>query len=208
MKKHSLYLALGVLVTFASCTKKTQSTSSSSNNNNTNNGITVNSTPQFTGSIGGTSYSLVNGTTYTNGTGSSKGGSNPKTATYSSYIVNAANSGININKGTISYPSTSSMPDTATFRLFFAPNTYSYSVNYVNGVEVTWTDANGVIWSTSNGTGSQTGSTFKITAEQYANDLGYQDEKVLINFSCTLYNPGGTSMQLTNGVFVGYFENN
>ena len=214
MKKHSFYLALGLLVTLASCTKKTQSPSSTGNNNNTNNGITINSTPQFSGTINGTSYTYVNGSTYSDNVSSNKNiggsGATNNSATYSSSILDNATytKGITINKGTVTFPLSSNMPDTTTFKTFFAVGTYPYSINYTNGIEVAWTDPNGNMYSTSLGAGTQTGSSFKIVSEQTTTILGYYNVKILANFSCTLYNSIGSSVQLTNGVFVGYFENN
>ncbi len=209
MKKSLFYLTIAGTAALASCTKKETTTPSTSNNTNT--GVTINSLPQFTGTINGTNYSLINGSVYQGGVGSSKNiggtGATHNSASYSSYIVDNGNHGLSIDKGTITFPLTSTYPDSATFKAFFAPGKYPYSYNDTTGIEIDWTDPNGNVYTTSLGTGVETGSTFTIAAEQYANALGYQNEKVLINFSCTLYSSTGASIQLTNGVYVGYFEN-
>ena len=71
-------------------------------------------------------------------------------------------------------------------------------------------DASGTAWSTSLGAGTQTASTFSVVSvqQQYlSGPYGDQYMKFMAKFSCTLYNASGTSKSLTNGVFVGYFEN-
>ena len=70
MKKSLFYLTIAGTVALASCTKKETTTPSTSNNTNT--GVTINSLPQFTGTINGTNYSLINGSVYQGGVGSSK----------------------------------------------------------------------------------------------------------------------------------------
>ena len=211
MKNITWFALLGASLMLASCAKKDNTPSSSSTNTN-NSGININSTPQFTATINGSNVSLVSGSTYSSGVSSSKQmGGTGATNNYEEPSTSIGNPNTNqpyltINKGTITFPLLSSMPDTVTYYAFFAPKSYPYSINYTNGIEVDWIDANGNIYNTSMGTGDQTGSTFAITAEKAVDLLGNYYVKVVINFSCTLYNSSGTAIKLTNGVYVGDFE--
>ena len=89
---------------------------------------------------------------------------------------------------------------------FFSAGTYNFSVDAQNGVEISWTDATGKNWSTSNGSGDETGSTFKIVSVVDDPDvLGKYYVKVKSQFNCTLYDDSGNSMPLTAGEMVGDF---
>ncbi|MGP8217057.1 MAG: hypothetical protein ACLQQ4_15925 [Bacteroidia bacterium] len=213
MKNITYCTALASLMLLASCAKKDSTPSSTTTNtNNNNNTITVNSTPQFTGTINGTAYSLVAGSVYSSGVSSGKQiGGTGATNNYEESMSMIGNATTNqpyltINKGTITFPLSSSMPDTVTFFKFFTPGSYPYSVNYTNGIEVDWIDPSGNSYSTSLGAGTQTGSTFTITAEKAVDLLGTYNVVVVINFSCTLYNSSGSGIKLTNGVYVGAFQ--
>jgi hypothetical protein len=212
MKKINCFMAIALSVVIVSCTKPSTSSSSSSNNNNNTGGVNINSTPQFTATINGSKVNLVSGSTYTSGVGASKQmGGTGATANYEEPSSSIGNPNTNqpyltINKGTITFPLSSSMPDTATYDAFFAAKSYPYSINYANGIEIDWIDANGNIYNTSLGSGSQTGSTFSIVAEKAYYVLGNYEIKVVANFSCILYNSAGASIKLTNGVYVGDFE--
>ncbi len=212
MRNITCYLLIAISVGFASCSKKDSTPASSSTNTNSN-AITVNSTPQFTGTINGTSYSLVNGSTYASGVGSSKqmGGSSA-TANYEEPNSSIGNNSTNhpfftINRGTITFPLSSSMPDTATYDEFFAIGSCPYSYQDTNGIEIDWIDPSGNIYSTTYTGGSQTGSTFTIVAKKESYVLGNYLVTIVANFSCTLYNTStGASVKLTNGTYVGSFE--
>jgi hypothetical protein len=216
MKKNTFLAVIAVSLILASCKKESSTpttTPTTPTTTVTPTGTNINSSPQFTGTVNGTNFSFINGSGYTSNVSSSKqlGGSSA-TANYAEYQSSIFDSptstkGIGIWKGTITFPLSSSTPDTASFDAFFPLTTCAYSLNYTNGIEVDWVDASGVEWTTSQGTGSQTGSKFTIIAKQVLTSFGTQNVKVMINFNCTLYNTSGGSMPLTNGVYIGYFEN-
>jgi hypothetical protein len=189
-----------------SSTPSSNSTPGNNNNNNSNT-ITINSTPQFSGTINGTNYSLVNGATYSSGVSSNKLIGSPSNASYASMIgnVNTNQPYFTIYKGTIVF--TGSTPDTSAFDAFFPVSAISFSQNNVNGIDIDWIDPSGNLYSTSFGSASQSGSAFTILAKQVSTIAGYQNVKVFAKFNCTLYNSAGASFPLTNGIYVGYFEN-
>jgi len=212
MRKAICLFAFVAVLASISCKKDNPTPGSSNtnnnNNNNNNNTVTVNSTPQFTGTIGGTAYSYVTGTVYSGGTSSSKSlGGNPNTATYQTYMNNTSSGQpfLGITKGTLTLTQ-GNFADTASLDAFFAPGTYSYSAS--NGIVIQWLDASGNVYSTAQGSGVQTGSVFKITAKR-AQGLVYGTYQVatMATFNCTLYSISGTAVVLTNGVYVGVFGN-
>ena len=208
MKKFT-FLFTAIVVTLAvSCKKdKTATPSSSTPSSPPVATVTINSTPQFSGTINGTNYSLVNGVTYSSGVASNKQGGAPSTASYASLIgnYNTNQPYLTINKGTMTF--NFSMPDTASFDAFFPVSSIPFSKNNANGIDIDWIDPNGNQYSTSLGSANQSGSAFAITAKQVTNISGYQNVKVMATFNCTLYNSTGGSVVLTGGIYVGYFEN-
>ena len=50
--------------------------------------------------------------------------------------------------------------DSVKLKNFFAIKSWNYSTEAENGVEIVYYDSNGEMWSTSEGTGNQTGSAF------------------------------------------------
>lgn len=102
----------------------------------------------------------------------------------------------------------------AQFKAFFNPGTYPYTSGpdsdpYKNGdgVYIDWVDKQGNLWSTIDGTGDQTGSTFKIISVGDEPDaLNNYYIKVKMQFNCKLYKEStGEMIQLTNGEMVGLF---
>lgn len=204
-------LILVALLAFTACKKKTSdpepdpapttTTTTGGSTTSTIPTIDVNSTPQVSYSLDGTAVSYVtDGTNFFGGSGSS-GNTN---WTYDSGIDDGTNSYFNITKGTITTAGGS--PDDATFKMLFPVASAPYSVNAANGVEVSIWDSNHVQWSTSMGTGNQTGSTFNIvqTKDEQQN---YLYVKTYITFSCKVYNAGGAMKTITNGKYVGHFGN-
>lgn len=211
MKKVIVLFAIVIVGLSVSCKKDNPATPAASTPapvvTPPSNSITINSTPQFSGTINGTSYSLVNGSTYTSGVASNKQIGSPSTASYASLVGNQNTNQpyFTINKGTMTF--TGSMPDTASFDAFFPVTSIAFSKNNINGIDIDWIDPTGNLYSTSLGTANQSSSAFAITAKQVTTILGYQNVKVMATFSCTLYNSTGGSIALTNGIYVGYFEN-
>jgi hypothetical protein len=205
MRKTTIVLTVGIIALLASCKKKDDNNATPTNP--PSNVVTINSTPQFTGTINGTGYNLINGNTYSSGVSSNKQIGSPSKGSYASLIGNDNTNQpyLTINKGTMTF--NGSAPDTASFDAFFPVGSYTYSINYANGIEIDWIDPNGNQYSTSMGTGNQSNSSFTVTAKHVSMVSGYYQVKVLATFNCTLYNSSGASITLTNGTYVGSFEN-
>lgn len=162
----------------------------------------------YEATIDGVAYRVdINGTNgYETGTGISPTGDN---AFISSYILPevtpmpAGTTGFEIAKGFLQNYSTVS---NLTFKTFFAVNSYPYGYDPANGVRIAWIDAAGNEWTTNNGTGDQTGSTFNIT--NVADEPGQLDYtiRVTATFTCKLYDNAGNSKTLTAGTYVGLFS--
>jgi len=101
----------------------------------------------------------------------------------------------------------------AQFKAFFKPGTYPFTTGpesdpYKNGdgIYIIWVDKQGNLWSTIDGTGDQTGSSFKIISVDDAPDGINYYIKVKMQFNCKLYKEyTGEMKQLTNGEMVGLF---
>lgn len=96
------------------------------------------------------------------------------------------------------------------FLQFFAPGKRNYSVDARNGIEITIFDPrdNYKKWTTSLGSANQQGSLFEIVEMQkLENDLsGRVIIKLIAEFECTMYDYQGSAEKLTDGIFVGLFE--
>jgi hypothetical protein len=98
-------------------------------------------------------------------------------------------------------------------RSYTKKGTYTYGIPDLPSTstfnsEVQYKDPAGVYWSTSFGSGAQTGSSFMITDTLHtAMADGSKAVKFKATFNCTLYNMAASaSMSVTNGSFVGYFS--
>jgi len=127
-------------------------------------------------------------------------------ASYGSFFSDDAATYFGVEKGTIYTPGIG-RPSEEAFRAFFAVGNVNYSPNNLDGIMIEHRAADGTMWTTDKGTADQTGSLFKIEAVKETND-SYQNIKVYATFNCKLYDDNGNSKTLTNGKFVGYFENN
>ena len=173
--------------------------------------ITISSTPQFAAVINGVTQHKIDGAGVYNGTPFYSGAARY----YQSNFEDAAGKDyLRITRGGLKYAS-STVPFEI-FNAFFEKGSYNYynlssdGTGDLNGIEIQWTDSNGVEWSTSKGTGIQTGSTCTITdvLATGKNAAGnFTKVKVRILFSCTLYDASGNSMKVEQGVFVGEFMN-
>ena len=190
-----------------SCKKKDDGTSTATPTNPTTpTTVTINSEPQFSGTIGTTNVSFIT----SNYSSSASTGSDDAIGTdtskfaYEAYIINTTSStAIGVNKGTLILVG-SGYPDNITFQNFFATGNIPYSVNAKKGIEIEYWDTHNVHWSTSNGTANETGKTFTISAVK---DEGNGYARILASFNCNLYDSIGHSQTLTNGVFLGDFYN-
>ncbi|HET6226923.1 MAG TPA: hypothetical protein VFF27_11630 [Bacteroidia bacterium] len=88
----------------------------------------------------------------------------------------------------------------------FGIQSYGYTDkdHTIDGAEIGYADEAGNYWSTTNGTGSQTGSTFKIT-ECTSYTIQYPFNAIVkVKFSCKLYDSKGNSKTVKNGTLRGY----
>lgn len=221
MKKLNQTLLLSTTFIFlllASCSKDdssptpTATTTTPTGGGGGGSSLTINSTPQFKATIDGASVNYIAGANNLEealGAEKSINLPNPTTAIYTTSLysntTSVSMSGLKI--GTLSYTGSSVASDTE-FDNFISVGSHSYSVDAANGVHISWYDAGtSSYWTTSLGSGNQTGSTFNITQVAPTNLIGNHYVKFIATFSCTLYNGSGSSKSVTNGTYVGYFEN-
>lgn len=211
--KHLFSLILVAALAFTACKKKTSdpepdntptttTTTGTTGTTGSTPVINISSTPQVSYSLDGTAVSYVTDEVHYFGGSGSSGNTN---WTYDSGIDDGDTiTYFNITKGTII--TTGGNPTDSTFRAFYPIASVPYSVNAVNGVEVDIWDSNNVKWSTSQGSGNQSGSVFNIVQTQ---DVQQGDlyVKTYITFSCKVYNPAGVMKTITNGKYVGHFGN-
>lgn len=72
----------------------------------------------------------------------------------------------------------------------------------LDGVTVTYLAPDGVMWTSDRGSGDQTGSSFTIQTKEAVDHPMYQ-ARVLVSFTCKLYNDEGQVMTLTNASMRG-----
>jgi hypothetical protein len=124
------------------------------------------------------------------------------------YTVTLANqigtvSYIDIKIGTLILPD-GGYPNTAEFNGFFTTGSKAYSPDGLAGVQVTWWDETGTAWSTANGV---PGGSFTLEEVKAETLLGDEYMKFKAVFSCTLYDGSGNSIELSEGLYLGYFAN-
>lgn len=122
--------------------------------------------------------------------------------------LNQKQRSFNITKGILVYPGNWTAPETD-YEAFFAPGVYEYDENgSEEGIVISFTDANGVDYITN--VGAQPGSSkFEIMDSREEFDGSTQRMKVLCEFTCKIYEVDNPSVShtITNGVFLGYFDN-
>lgn len=114
----------------------------------------------------------------------------------------------NITKGILVYPGNWTAPE-ADYEAFFAPGVYDYDENgSEEGIVISFTDANGVDYITNIGAQSAS-SKFEIVDSREEFDGSTQRMKVLCEFTCKIYEVDNPSIShtITNGLFLGYFDN-
>ncbi len=99
--------------------------------------------------------------------------------------------------------------DPALFQQFFQPGARMFgSTTTINlsRVAIEYTDPDGMLWSTQQGSALQDGSAFEFT--QAATDQDDQGiwARVIAQFNCTVYNASGTSRTITNGELMLEFR--
>lgn len=98
----------------------------------------------------------------------------------------------------------------AAFKAFFPVGDIAYAPAGPlrgDGIIIGWKDENGAYWTTTSGTGDQTGSSFKILGVKDGYDLtGTYYIEVKMEFECKLYNENtGEEKKLTKGEMTGIF---
>lgn len=203
MKK--IFYILTICSVFLSCSKKDDPEPTPSTPV-----LTYSSTPQFSASLNGTTLSMIaDGLTIESVVGSSNSlypVPNISTGNYSNYIGNnVTDVGISLKRGGLLFMGFP--PSDSLFLSYFPTGSYNYTTDGVNGIRVSYIDANGTLWSTDLGTAVQTGSTFTIDERAGQDVFGYYSVRYKASFSCKLYDTSGNTIDLTNGVIVGSFEN-
>jgi hypothetical protein len=211
--KKLIYLCL-VLAIVSSCKKDSDNdtpapTNNTGNNNNNGSGtITINSPDQVSMKIDGVPTSKVaDGINISADVGSYGNMDTPPDTSYGVYgsslnSVSIAETYISIDKGRLyflGWPASNTA-----FKTFFNPGAYSYATTPELGITISMYQ-NGVGWSTNNG--SQSGSTFNITDMQEVTAGGSYGVKIRCTFSCKLYDSLGNVKTITEGIYVGHFEN-
>ncbi len=122
---------------------------------------------------------------------------------YAGIINHVGGTSLSISKGLMHNFTTATQTD---LKNFFAPGSYDYSINAQNGVQLSWQDSTSKIWSTSFGTGDQTGSNFNIVSVKDDPDAsGKYYVKVKATFNCTFYDDLGSVLPVVNGEMVGSY---
>lgn len=159
---------------------------------------------KFTGTINGASVSyIIDGTNdYESMVGCSKLSDQDSSITiYQSHIGNETKD-ISISKGTL--VSTNYTPDYAEFIAFIKIGSCVFSDEAANGIEIKWVDGQGNDWTTT-GT-SQVGSNFNFAIVNYQEIFGSNYAIFKATFNCKLH-CGNSTISLTNGIYIGSFEN-
>ncbi len=210
MKNNNSFLFALLILTISACSKKDDTPAPAPTGSSE---ITIESPWQYSVNIGGTTYSNKTGVNDFQGNFSwSASLSTPPDSsqtTFSSGLLNnnSLNFAFDIELGTIYF--SGNRVEENKFISFIHTGNYLYSNGAANGIIVGWIDGNGQFWSTDKGVGTQTGSLFTITdVKPLGLVFSNYEIKFKAKFNCILYNDiTGQSMTLTDGVYVGVFEN-
>lgn len=204
MKKITFFSVLALTIVFAiilsSCKKDDPDPAPVTPTPNPND-LTI---EKFTGTINGASVSyIIDGNNdYESMVGCSKlSGPDSTTTIYQSHIGNETKD-ISISKGTL--VSTSYIPEYEEFIAFIKTGSCVFSDEATNGIEIKWVDGQGNDWTTT-GT-SQVGSNFNFAIVNYKNIFGSDYAIFKATFNCKLHS-GNSTITLTNGIYIGSFEN-
>lgn len=204
-----------VLATMLAATSLFTSCKKDSNDDDDNNTtpppttVTINSEMQVSFKINGTAVSYLASAYPIN---HYKGGSIatfPDSSTFvfgSSFLNSNFDEMFGIDKGTLH--AMGNPAATASFEGYFAIATHPYSANDNTDYQgvIVRIMYNGTMYSSINGSANQSGSQFKIDDNQ-SSHVGYDYMKIKASFNCKLYDAGGSSITLTDGVVVTNFGN-
>ncbi|HNS13192.1 MAG TPA: hypothetical protein PKM97_11315 [Bacteroidia bacterium] len=210
MKKINLTLLVIAFLGLLSCSKNEKDTVSPSPAPSTT--INVNSPSQYSIVFDGTTYSHIDGVQdFQESVGwSSSLATFPDTSstTFSSGLENI-NSNIEsfyIELGRVYF--LGNEVDTSVFKSFLQTGARNYSVDPANGVSIGFTDPSGTYWSSSLGSANQNGSLFSITEYKALGMVLWSYQvKIKATFNCKVYDFNGNVKTVTDGVYVGVFEN-
>ena len=137
-------------------------------------------------------------------------GSNSNAVMFTSVHSNLSQNqrAFNITKGILVYSGNWTAPETD-FEAYFAPGQYAYDmVGDEEGIVLTFTDQNGVEYITNVGT-QPASSKFEVIDSREEFDGSKQRMKVHCEFNCVIYEVDNPSVShtISNGVFLGYFDN-
>jgi hypothetical protein len=211
--KNLTYITLCLALMFSGCSKDDDDETTNTTPNPTPSGITINSAWQYSIKTDGTTHTAVEGTNNFQGSFSwSASLTVPPDSSSTSFGSglsdnNSSNLSFGIDMANVYFLGNEC--DTNTFKAAIHTGSYTFHGTGINGVEIGWVDANGEIWSTSDGSGDQTGSAYTVTDVQRVGlVLGQLILKFKATFNCKLYNMNtGQSMTLTDGVYVGRVAN-
>jgi len=169
------------------------------------NNITINSTVQFSGTVDGTAYGFVAGQgslqPYTGSAGYWGTNGELSQRQYTGGVTDFfTNKFASVSKGNLQI--TGNSPTLAQMQALWAVGSYDYTVDAVNGVAVGFSPDGATFWSTSNGSGTQPGtSSFVITDVGSSASFSGEITKVRVEATCVLYDDNGNTANL-EGVFV------
>jgi len=164
----------------------------------------------FAAYLDGNAFSLLNGVDgYGNGTTQSGGGSVGDWEEIQGSIYGGLNSSVIAVVEILKYNDQPTFLGSSDYAAMWQVGDYNYGSSEddnngvsVDGVIITYVDADGVNWTTSKGTGDQSGSSFNISAAVDATD-GVSQKVATGTFSCKLYDGDGNEIVVTNGSFKG-----
>ncbi|MBO6516109.1 MAG: hypothetical protein JJ975_06135 [Bacteroidia bacterium] len=167
----------------------------------------INLDPRFEATIDGQSVRFTSDQHLVGvGISSSIGVSTPSTFEYESNFSSIRGErAVAINKGTLNLP-LGGFPDKGEFLSFFQKGSVPFSKDAEDGIEIWFNDGKGTSWSTSKGTGDQTGSTFNFEVISDFSGFDVWTVKYRASFTCTLYDDDGNSVELTNGKSMAFFS--
>jgi hypothetical protein len=213
--KKLIFFAVILAGLFTGCSKDDDDNNATggNNNNNTNTSFSVSTPWQYSIKTDGTTNSATEGVANFQGSFSWSASittlPDSSTTSFGSGLNdnNSINRSFSVTIGFATFPG--NQCDTIEFKKAIHTGAYVYHGTGTNPVEIHWVDANGGIWSTQDGTGDQTGSTFTVTdVARVGIALGNLQLKFRATFNCKLYNMNtGASMTLTDGVYIGKVEN-
>lgn len=182
------------------------------NNNSNSNEININSYPLFSGMIDGVKIEYLSTDGHSIGFGVDQSidtVNNQTAAIYHSSLNTLADDTVKlftVRIGTLNFPNGSLQENQ--FANFFFTGSYPFTLDADEGIEINWRDDDGNIWSTSNGTANQSGSSFTIANKAVDEDLegqGFYAVKIKADFNCKLYDESGNSKTISDASYVGYF---